>query len=90
MLGHEILTGSREALADDAIDHGTDKAGRKLGHCGIVVEVEPDHLVVIEANTNEAGSREGNAVALKPRRLNEITLGYLDPARLFGGLMLEF
>lgn len=63
------------------IDHGI-KDGRKLGHCGIVVDVGPKSLVTIEGNTNEAGSREGNAVAVKTRRIGEISLGYLDPGKL--------
>jgi hypothetical protein len=66
-----------------AIDHGVDKVTRaRLGHCGIVVEVGPMHLTTIEGNTNEAGSREGNCVALKTRRISECTLGYLDPGSM--------
>lgn len=68
-----------------AIDHGIGPDGQHLGHCGIVCEVEAMHLVTIEGNTNEAGSREGNAVVLKTRRIEEPTLGYLDPGLLLVG-----
>ena len=67
------------------IDHGVGTDGQHLGHCGIVCEVGPLHLVTIEGNTNEAGSREGNAVVLKTRRIDEPTLGYLDPGLLLVG-----
>ncbi len=63
------------------IDHGGG-----LGHCGIVIEVEGDGtLATIEGNTNEAGSREGNAVAVKTRKVAECTLGFLDPGLLCAG-----
>ena len=67
------------------IDHGLDSNGHHLGHCGIVCEVAPLHLVTVEGNTNEAGSREGNCVALKTRRIAECTLGYLDVSLLLTG-----
>jgi len=71
-----------------AIDHGRDRNGNRIGHCGIVLDVTGDGaLATIEANTNEAGSREGDCVAVKTRRLDEITLGYLDPGRLLAGQM---
>lgn len=62
------------------IDHGS---GR--GHCGIVIDVAGVHLATIEGNTNEAGSREGNAVVVKQRNVLECTLGYLDPGLLLVG-----
>jgi hypothetical protein len=62
------------------IDHG-----RGLGHCGIVLDVDETHLATIEGNTNEAGSREGNAVVVKSRNALECTLGYLDPSMLLIG-----
>jgi hypothetical protein len=67
------------------IDHGVDKAGHRLGHCGIVVGVGPQSLATIEGNTNEAGGREGDRVAIKTRRLGEVSLGYLDPGMLCAG-----
>lgn len=66
-----------------AIDHGRSATGSRIGHCGIVVEVADDHIMEISGNTNEAGSREGNAVALKSRPLSAITMGYFDPGRMF-------
>jgi hypothetical protein len=68
-----------------AIDHGRDKHGNRIGHCGIVLDVGDGTLATIEANTNEAGSREGDCVAVKTRKLVEVTLGYLDPGRLLVG-----
>jgi hypothetical protein len=67
------------------IDHGKDKHGYRLGHCGIVIGYLPDAgtLETVEGNTNEAGSREGNAVAVKHRKASDITIGYLDPGKLF-------
>jgi len=55
---------------------GIDKgAGR--GHAIIVCEVDPDNqtLRTIEGN-------EGNKVTIRSRRIDEITLGYLDPGKL--------
>ena len=71
------------------IDHGLDAQGHHIGHCGIVCEVAQLHLVTLEGNTNEVGSREGNAVALKTRRIAEATLGYLDPGLLLTGGMFS-
>lgn len=47
------------------------------GHCGIVSEVINDtEFKSIEGNTNSAGSREGDSVQLKSRRVNlQITDG---------------
>lgn len=60
------------------IDHGVDKQGNKLGHGGIVLEVHKDWLLTIEGNTSGDGYREGNQVAIRKRKLSEITLGYVD------------
>ena len=62
------------------IDHGGG-----LGHCGIVLDVDGVKLATIEGNTNEAGSREGNAVVVKQRNVLECTLGFLDPGLLLVG-----
>jgi hypothetical protein len=62
------------------IDHGEGKA-----HCGIVLEVDGDELATIEGNTNAAGSREGNAVEVKRRKVAVCTLGYIDPGMLCMG-----
>lgn len=65
------------------IDHGRDAHGYRLGHCGIVIELHANGtLSTIEGNTNEAGGREGDCVAVKTRMESEITLGYLDPGKL--------
>ena len=56
------------------------------GHCGIVESVGGTHLVTIEGNTNQAGSREGDGVYRKMRPTlgsNYIT-GYLDFAKQDG------
>lgn len=52
------------------------------GHCGIVMGVGGDHIATIEANTNEAGDREGDCVARKLRRLDYVNLGYIDVERI--------
>ena len=66
------------------VDHGvSETTGAHLSHVGIVVEVDGDQLRTIEGNTNAAGSREGNCVTAKTRRVEECTLGFLDPGRLF-------
>jgi hypothetical protein len=54
------------------LDHGQ---GR--GHTGIVEAVGPLHLITIEGNTNELGSREGDGVYRRTRRMDE-AVGYLD------------
>lgn len=50
------------------IDHGGGK-----GHAGLVVgeSAEPGTYVTIEANTNQAGSREGDGVYSKTRHVSE-------------------
>jgi hypothetical protein len=67
------------------IDHGVDDVTHaKLSHVGIVVSVgEGGVLHTIEGNTNTAGGREGNCVAEKTRPTYTISLGYLDPVKLF-------
>lgn len=40
------------------------------GHVGIVKEVKDGHMITIEGNTNDAGSREGDTVAEKIRKYN--------------------
>lgn len=39
------------------------------GHAGIVIEVHADHIITVEGNTNAGGSREGDVVAKKTRKL---------------------
>lgn len=58
------------------IDHGGGK-----GHCGFVEEVGGTHLVTIEGNTNDGGSREGDGVYRRSRRFDEVNLGYIDLSR---------
>jgi len=45
------------------------RAGDDAGyqHTGIVVDVQPDHVVTIEGNTNDEGSREGYEVCRRVR-----------------------
>jgi hypothetical protein len=49
-----------------SVKNGKDQS---TGHAGIVVEVHKDHIVTVEGNTNAGGSREGDAVAKKTRKL---------------------
>lgn len=55
------------------INHGEGK-----GHCGFVAAVTGDHVLTIEGNTNEAGSREGDGVLRKSRRISDINVGFVD------------
>lgn len=59
------------------IDHGQGK-----GHCGIVVGLpaDVDYIDTIEGNTNAGGSRNGDGVYRRTRKLGEINLGYLSLA----------
>jgi hypothetical protein len=43
-----------------------------MGHLGVVTatDLKADRFVAVEGNTNAGGSREGEQVAAKPRRLN--------------------
>jgi hypothetical protein len=50
-------------------------------HTGIVCQVTDAGILTIEGNTNEAGSREGNAVvAGKLRPWGYVQLGFIDYA----------
>lgn len=40
------------------------------GHAGLIEEVYDDYLITIEGNTNAAGSREGDQVARKNRKID--------------------
>lgn len=42
-------------------------------HCGLVESVRGDSVVTIEANTNEAGSREGDGVYRKTRKISTVS-----------------
>lgn len=55
------------------IDHG---AG--TGHCGFVSDVTGTHILTVEGNTGPGGTREGDGVYARNRRLTEINLGYLN------------
>jgi len=59
------------------IDHGGDR-----GHTGLVLAVRENEIDTIEGNTNLAGSREGDGVYQKKRKLSEINLGFLDYSRV--------
>lgn len=64
------------------IDHGKDRHGNRLGHCGIVVGNRGELLFTIEGNTNPAGSHEGDGIYERTRTVSECTLGFLDPGKL--------
>lgn len=52
--------------------------GHGLGHMGIVEAVETSiHLITIEGNTNEDGSRNGVGVFRRKRNVKEINKGYI-------------
>ena len=52
--------------------------GKGLGHTGIIVSVENDHILsTIEGNTSDTGSREGIAVEKKVRYNQKPIIGYL-------------
>lgn len=54
------------------IDHGMNKAKTaRLGHIGLVVSIDGDEIHTIEANTNGAGSREGDGVYQKIRLIKD-------------------
>jgi hypothetical protein len=64
------------------IDHGKNAAGARIGHVGIVTSVtegKPDEIQTAEGNTSVGGSREGDGVYARTRKLSEVTLGYFDP-----------
>jgi hypothetical protein len=75
-----LWSASPVAGAIGGIDHGTAN-GVRIGHIVIVVEEHEDgHLLTLEANTNAAGSREGDRVMLKGKRtVKDCTLGFLIP-----------
>lgn len=67
------------------IDHGTNQAGARIGHVGIVTSVtegKESEIQTCEGNTNPAGSREGDGVYARTRKKSEITLGYFDPGKI--------
>jgi hypothetical protein len=49
------------------------------GHCGLYLGTEDGKVKTIEGNTNEAGSREGNAVAIKLRERAYWNMRFLRP-----------
>jgi len=50
---------------------------RSAGHCGVTTDITGDHIIAIEGNTNEAGSREGTMVRQQSRRLGWVNLGWI-------------
>jgi hypothetical protein len=54
--------------------------GGGKGHAGLVIDVAGDHIVTIEGNTNQGGSREGFGVFRRDSRpiTSRALLGYLD------------
>jgi peptidoglycan hydrolase-like protein with peptidoglycan-binding domain len=58
------------------VDHGNQK-----GHCGIVKVSMGPVVLTVEGNTNAAGSREGDGVYQKQRRVKDINLGFVDFSR---------
>lgn len=51
--------------------------GRGLGHTGLVVEVKGDSIVTTEGNTNSGGSRDGDGVYQRLRKISSINKGFL-------------
>lgn len=70
------------------IDHGLSKVGTRIGHTGFCVqplianadghpgEQFVDKIETVEGNTNAAGSRDGDGVYHKTRKMSEFTNGY--------------
>jgi hypothetical protein len=61
------------------VDHGGG-----LGHCGIIIELgQNEDATTVEGNSNAAGSRDADRVALRDgnrrRLLSTCELGYIDP-----------
>lgn len=56
-------------------DEGTNKNGQRVGHALLVLDVldQGNTLKCISGNTNAAGSREGNCVAIQHRPTSQIT-----------------
>jgi len=54
--------------------------GGGKGHAGLVIEVDGDHIITIEGNTNPGGSSNGFGVFRRDSRLitTSVLLGYLD------------
>jgi hypothetical protein len=83
-----MVTKGKKVLASDvASDHSRVTAGMVFcksayeSHTGIVCQVTDAGIITIEGNTNEAGSREGNAVvAGKLRPWGYVQLGFIDYA----------
>lgn len=65
-----------------AIDHGRSPAGARIGHVGIVVELDGDRMTTVEGNTGADGGRDGQGVYQRTRSVREATLGFLDPGLL--------
>ena len=83
----ENTKGKRVAGWQATKDHSLVTAGMVFcksvseAHTGIVCQVTDAGIVTIEGNTNEAGSREGNAVvAGKLRPWGYVQLGFIDYA----------
>jgi hypothetical protein len=86
---HWDLTSGRKVLAADArLDHSKVRPGMifckthdRHSHTGVVCAVTDAGLVTCEGNTNEAGSREGNAVVFgKTRPWDYVQCGFIDYA----------
>lgn len=58
--------------------------GQGKGHVGIVESVSGDRVATIEGNTDDGGSREGDGVYKRTRRMAEINGGFVDFGRLPG------
>ena len=54
--------------------------GGGKGHAGLVIEVQGDHIITIEGNTNPGGSSDGFGVFRRDARpiVTGVLLGYLD------------
>jgi hypothetical protein len=58
-------------------NEGLNSAGHRVGHLMFGIGLDPDSsMSVISGNTNAAGSREGNCVAIQARNQSELSLGY--------------
>lgn len=59
-------------------------AGSGKGHCGFYLRTVDGEIETVEGNTNESGSREGNAVAIQRRERAYWNMRFLRPKKMEG------
>jgi hypothetical protein len=51
--------------------------GKRPDHVGIIDSVEPGYLNTVEFNTSDKDDRDGGAIAMRRREINQTVLGYI-------------